>query len=377
MLTGSFLPQVGGMEYVIHYLASSLQNLANEVVVFCHTSQGRVIFTPAYEIVRYGFRLPFSGRLGLDRFSAVYQIRKHHSRKKFDVLHCHNSSYPGQIAMLVKEALHLPVVMTPHGHDVQRFPEINYGMRLQRGWEAIIRNNLSMSDAVTAISESIEQDINFLKPEKIHRIPNGVNVADFQGPSSCYLHDLLKINQNTKIILSVGRNHIKKGYSQGIRAFAESGLHRTAIAKYVIIGNGVELLQNEVAQARLQESVHLLQALSPKEIIQCYKSSYLFFSPSITEGLSMVSIEAMASGLPIVATDVPGNRDIVQENKCGMLVPANDITQMASTLSKLFEDQTLRDKYAENSLSRCRRYDWKNIAQDYLTVYTKVVSEKR
>ena len=369
MLTGSFLPKVGGMEYAIHHLAQSLCELGVHVTVFCHASCGRLDFTYPYEIVRYGSILPFSGRSGLDRYLGVLKFKKYHRKQNIDIIHCHNVSYPGEIAVRAKRALGVSLVMTPHGQDVQKIPDINYGVRLNPKWEQKIRQHLNYADAVTMISESIERSIEFVSPEKVYRIPNGVNIADFSGPRTNFLHNFLGLKEDTKIIISVGRNHRVKGYEIGIKAFASSGIYRDMNVKYVIIGQGVESLEEVVKELNVANHVHLIPGLPLKKVVHCYHSAYLFFSPSFAEGLSLVSIEAMAAGLPILATDVPGNRDIVKENNCGMLVPVGDIPAMAASLRTLILKRDLRDSYAQQSLKKRFKYDWSNIAKQYMEVY--------
>ena len=376
ILTGSFLPAIGGMEYVIHYLSEALVKNGIDVVVFCHVSGGKPDRRFPYEVVQYGRNIPFSGRLGINRRSGISHIKEFHGKKKISLIHCHNVSYPGEIAVDVQKETGIPLVMTPHGQDVQIFPKINYGIRLKKGWERKIRTHLSAADAVTAISESIEKDIDFVEDYKRYRIPNGVQYSKFRCRPSSYLHSFLDIPLDSKIIISVGRNHIKKGYEAGIRAFAESGIHTDDNVKYAIIGKDVQQLSGVVNELKMESKIFLVPPLPPEDIIQCYHSSYLFFSPSITEGLSMVSIEAMAAGLPILATDVPGNRDIVKENNCGRLVPCEDISAMGKMLKEFIENPEMRNQLAGQSDKNADRYDWANIAKMYCRVYEKVLHKK-
>jgi glycosyltransferase involved in cell wall biosynthesis len=376
MLTGSFLPAIGGMEYVIHYLSEALVNKGFDVVVFSHVSGGKPDPNSPYTVVQYGRNFPFSGRIGINRRSGIEKIKNFHDRNKIDLIHCHNVSYPGEIAIDVKKKIGIPIVMTPHGQDVQKISDINYGMRLKNGWEKKIRNHLEVADAITTISESIEKDIDFVLGSKIYRIPNGVQLSKFKGSPSNYLHSYLDIPLDTKIIISVGRNHIKKGYEAGIRAFAASGIHKEGNIRYAIVGKNVRQLSNVVNELKMESKIFLIPPLPQEDIIKCYHSSYLFFSPSITEGLSIVSIEAMAAGLPILATDVPGNRDIVKENHCGELVPCEDIQAMGLMLKKFIETPELRDQLASQSEQNAGRYDWTNIAEMYCHVYKTILHKK-
>ena len=114
----------------------------------------------------------------------------------------------------------------------------------------------------------------------------------------------------------------------------------------------------------------------PQErLIACYKSADVFFSPSIIEGLSLVSIEAIAAGLPLVVTDVPGNDDVVRETGCGIIVGDRDIDDMAAGLHALLADDARRAALAEKSMQSASRYDWASIAVRYVEVFRRAIDD--
>jgi len=83
----------------------------------------------------------------------------------------------------------------------------------------------------------------------------------------------------------------------------------------------------------------------------------------------MVSIEAMAMGLPLIVTDVPGNIDIVRDNECGIIVRDKDTRSMADGIQRLASDALLHSKFSNKGLERAKLYSWDNIAKKYLDVY--------
>jgi len=369
MLTGSFLPRVGGMEYVVHYLSEALSAIGVSVIVLAHRSSGVVTGPMAYEVLHYGYRVPFSGRLGLDRWSCARRIVRENRRQPFDILHCHNASYPGSIAYAAKRRLGLPLVITPHGEDVQIQTDVGYGLRRDPRWDHIIRRNLGAADRVTTISASIEDDVRACGVERISRIPNGVVLERFSGPRTRFLHQMFDLPENTKIVVSVGRNHPKKGYEIGIRAFAK--VARTPDlppVRYVLIGRGVSDLRGLVEAEGAADEVLLLEHLPQANLALAYRSAHVFFSPALMEGLSVVSVEALASGLPVVATRVPGNQDIIAEDN-GMLVPSGSEAAMASALTALLTDSELWERLASGSRESALPYDWAAVADRYAEVY--------
>ena len=373
------LPLVGGKEYVMHHLGNALADLGHYVAVVAkRVSWEQPKNKRAYDLYRYGVPVRGSGRTGLDFSSAILITSILHLKKKFDVLNCHSVDYSGTIARYLKSLHGLPLVMTPHGMDVQKTPDIGYGFRLDPAWDRRISKNLKAADYVTAISRSVHGVLDMIPEERIVDIPNGIHVERFTGPSSRYLYEYLGIPGTKRIILSVGRNHIVKGYDYGIRAVSKLVKDMgVADVHYVIVGRGVTDHKNMVAKCQAQSFISLLDELPPEKITQCYKSAAIFFSPSILEGMSLVSIEAMAAGLPLVVTDVPGNEDVVKENGCGVIVKSKDEDDMAMGLDRLLGNDAYREKLAEMSEQCAGKYDWSQIARQYENVYQRAIQVRR
>ena len=374
----SFFPKVGGMEFVIHHLAQALTALGHDVHVIVKIAKKikkpHFEFKHNYKLTRYGYKIPLSGYSGLNSLSSVLTLLRIHRKEHFDIINCHSVSYAGSRAVKANKKLKLPLVMTPHGEDIQRVPEINYGLRLKKRWNKIIQLNLRHADAVTAISDSIKNELDFLPKEKIFKIPNGIDLPEFSEKKNSLLHDYLSIDNKKKIVLSVGRSHIKKGYEYGIKAFDVFCRKKTGSnLVYVIVGRNSKEHYPLVQKLGLEEKVFLVPETDRKTVLKYYQSSWCFFSPSIIEGLSMVSIEAMAGGLPLIVTDVPGNIDIVKENDCGIIVKNKNPESMANGIIKLCSDQGLYDQFSRKALEQAVFYDWSNIAKKYIKVYKQVI----
>ena len=374
LLSQSFLPKVGGMEMVVHHLANALQDLGCQVTVIAGRCRGPGAFKGRYDLVRYGFLFRGAGKSGVDLLSGVFTLIRENNRRRFDVINCHGVADAGNRIVVAKRFVRAPLVMTPHGEDIQRVPEIGYGYRLKRRSDWMIRRNLEHADAVTAISDAIKNELDSVPDDKIFVIPNGIDTQRFVTQESTFLHERLLLDRRKRIVLSVGRNHIKKGYGYGIRAFqalTRSGSDADLV--YVIVGRETEPLESLLHEPALQERVFLLPEMGPDDVLRCFQSAWCFFSPSIIEGLSLVSIEAMATGLPLVVTDVPGNADIVRDNQCGLIVQSKDPDSMADGLRKLSSNPALYDEFSKRALERAALYDWKHIAARYMEVYRTVM----
>lgn len=376
MFGASFLPRRGGMEFVIHHLANALVEDGHRVTVVAErTAWADIGVQRNYELARYGIPTRGLRRMGLSGPTSLLSVWRRHRQLPFDVLHCHGVSYAGSRAVRIKNLLGIPVVMTPHGEDIQRVPEIGYGLRLDPKWDVKIRENLSHADAVTAISLSVQQELDGVDPGKIIRIPNGVHVREYGGQRGRYLRERLGLADDVLLLLSVGRNHVKKGYAYGIRSIAAlRDRYPLQNVHYVIVGKNVSEHAGLVSELSLQDTVTLIEELSPSEVMCCYQSADIFFSPSIIEGLSLVSIEALACGLPLLVTNVPGNEDVVRDTGAGVIVRTKDPEDMALGLYRLAADKQARDTLRAVALRCSAEYDWGVIARRYAEVYRNVAA---
>ena len=123
----------------------------------------------------------------------------------------------------------------------------------------------------------------------------------------------------------------------------------------------------------MEKHISLIEEIAPDELRKCYASADVFFSPSIIEGLSLVSIEAIASGLPLVVTDVPGNIDIVENTKAGLVARSGDIEHMSKQLVTFMDVET-RNEYAKKARAGAKTYDWSAIAKQYIQVYEEALN---
>jgi glycosyltransferase involved in cell wall biosynthesis len=380
LFTDSFLPKIGGMELAVHHLANALCARGCQTTVIAKHDKGELTFERRYALKRYGNRIPLSGRSGLDAIAGMAALARAHYREPFDLINCHGASFASSRVYLAKKCRLVvrPVIITPHGGDVQMVPEVGYGLRLKPKFDRIIRRNLKAADAVTAISASIVKQLNFVAPDKISAIPNGIHLSEFDAGANDFLHRYLNLEPDQKIVLSVGRNHPVKGYDYGVRAFEALGAERPGHPLiYVIIGKQTHHLHPLIRNMNLHGKVFTIPQMPRQDIVRAYASAWCFMSPSLSEGLSLVSIEAMACGLPLIVTNVPGNADIVDENHCGLVVPSKNPREIAHGLLNLLEHPRKYALYKQRALEHAPAYDWARIADRYMQTYRQTIARVR
>jgi glycosyltransferase involved in cell wall biosynthesis len=200
------------------------------------------------------------------------------------------------------------------------------------------------------------------------------------------MREELGINATDRIILTVGRNHPKKGFANLVKAIGK--LHeRRGDVKCVIAGDGTQTLQTLIDMLDLRDVVLIPgripnakggkldpSAIPHDQLVSLYMTSDVFTMPSYIEGLPLVIPEAMMAGLPVVATNVPGNRDIVVHGHNGILIPPGDVDALANSLENVLSDDAARARLSSGARATAESLDWSNIASSYESVYDSATS---
>lgn len=358
LYVNSFLPTIGGRELVVHYLAGALREIGHQV---------RVVGPAGWwsqRKVRFGYPLH---RWPTLRGRFVEQVQLLQLLLDTAIWGCdiiHHNTYPtGYIAARLKRIRDLPLVVTPHGEDINIVSELGFGMRLNTAVGPKINYTLERTEMLTAISAGIEASLvnaGALR-EKIRRIPNGVDVERFQKPAvAADIRKWLKLPAESRVILTVGNYRPCKGHEVLIRSmplilYAEPNIY------LVIVGRGTDKLRPLLRELDLDEKVRLTGSISfpavaswgqshsvnhsPDWLACLYRSSEMYVSAGMdegAEGLSLAVLEAMAAGLPVVATNISGNKDIVIHGDNGFLVPPADPSKLAETVLLLLKSNDIK-----------------------------------
>lgn len=180
--------------------------------------------------------------------------------------------------------------------------------------------------------------------------------------------------ENKFILLFIGRLTDKKGVEYLIESLYEV-IQYDANIHLLICGNGPlhEILLDKADNLVLNNFVSFLGYITEKEKIELLSIADVLVVPSIvldngeTEGMPVVVLEGMAAGLPIIASDVSGVRDVIQTNFNGLLVQARNSHQIAMAILMLMKDPVLREKLGNEAKKSSKMYDWENISQSYLS----------
>jgi glycosyltransferase involved in cell wall biosynthesis len=204
----------------------------------------------------------------------------------------------------------------------------------------------------------LAQEWSGVPAEKLVIIPNALDPAEYREPALTRL----PLRGDEFRVGFVGRLDPVKRIPDLVNAMT----HLSERFELSIFGEGAERsrLERQIASAGLSARVHLRGRVTRPHTALAQIDAMVL--PSIAEGFGLVLIEAMAAGVPIVATDVPGVRDVVAHEETGLLVPAESPAELAQAIRRVGSDRALRDRLTRNAYDRvCAEYGWGRVLPMY------------
>lgn len=321
----------GGLERVVIDLIRAQRDAGHSCRVICLFERGAL----ADELTGCGIVVDACNkRVGLD-WRSLARMRRLLVQNPVDILHTHNAvaHYHAVLA-----AWRLPyrhrVINTLHGM---------MGARPSRRRDWLYRQSLRATHAVVAVSEAVRSNIEGAKLVPIRQlraVPNGIRVDQFEPASQetrTWLRSQLDLPPGAQLVGFVGRLSWAKDLATLIRSFAIVQ-RQFPEATLVLVGDGACRSELENVAAEVGVSAHVKFLGDRSDVTKLLPGFDIFAMSSVTEGYSIALLEACAAGLPIVATSVGGNAEIVREGSNGLLVPARDSAALAQGLSTLLAD---------------------------------------
>ncbi|MDD6155533.1 MAG: glycosyltransferase [Lachnospiraceae bacterium] len=302
-------------------------------------------------------------------FQSVRILIRENKKNKYEFLHCHTpvGSVIGRIA---GHNMNIPVVYTAHGfHFFKGAPLKNWMIYypiekiLSRWTDTLIL--LNQEDYGIAQKK--------FHSKRVEYIPGvGVNCEEIRKAviDRNAMRKTLGLNQDDFVIISVGE--LIKRKNQGIIVETLAEISNPKV-KCIICGKGnqKEYLEKLIVKNNLQDRVFLLGFR--EDIAALCKMSDAFFFPSKQEGLSMAMMEAMAAGMPIIASDIRGNRDLIQDGFGGILVGPDDKQGYVNAVKCLVDNSDIREKMGKNNIVESAKYDRKIIEEKMKKIYEDLI----
>ena len=292
-------------------------------------------------------------------YSNIRDIMSICRQQRVDVVHCHlsDAEFTGILAgwlygvRRIISTVHYPALLPDRkSGDIRNYLRI-----------AATRLLYHLTSAVVAVSDDVAQQLKnvfHLTPSKIRIIINGIDVEAIHRtqpnpelmPSLCAL-------PGQRLITSVGRLMPPKGHGYLIAAMPHL-IHQVDNVRLLLAGDGdlKESLEQLSLDLKVRDVISFLGSRS--DVPDILALSDVFVLPSISEGTSMALLEAMAGSKPIVATDIPGNRNVLRHEHNCLLVPPGNPEKLAEAISFLLNHPQIAAAYGKNAyLDVCQRFN--------------------
>jgi glycosyltransferase involved in cell wall biosynthesis len=282
------------------------------------------------------------------------------------------ATYVGMVQQL--ESWRLPVVVTAHSL---------FGEHDETAIETLMAPNLRAADRVIAVSGHIADQAMQLgvDPKRIRVIRSGVDVERFSLRDRAAARRALGVDLATRLVLFVGNLEPRKQLDVLLRAMVEVR-RKIDATELIVVGSGESAGAQDQSTAlmrltrdlELSEAVHFVGRVDDQQLLDCYAAADVFALPSSSEAQGIVALEAMACGLPVVASAVGGLLETIDDGRTGHLVKAGDALALAHGLLALLEDEPHRQSIAAAARQTVERdFSWARSIAATVEVYQEVV----
>ena len=354
-------PLPGGVNEHVRYTSEAMRRMRHDVRIIT-SSYGRQRQSEG-DVIRLGagFAFPSNGSIGRVTLGLRFdtQARELLERERFDILHFHEPFVPFLSPVVLRQSRTVNIATF---HAFGGFsPSYEIGRRLLRGYAELLHGRIAVSGAARHF-------ISRYFPGEYRIIPNGVDIERYRDAEP-----FEELRDGTLNILFVGRLEERKGLLHLLKAFRRLK-KRHVDARLIVCGEGPQRGQyRRYATTRRVRDVEFVGRVSDDDKARYFRSADIFCAPSTgQESFGIVLLEAMAAGVPIVASDIHGYKNVVQRNVQGLLVEPRNHRALAAALYALAQDPALRARMGEAGRQRAPDYSWQRVTERTVAFYREV-----
>jgi phosphatidylinositol alpha-mannosyltransferase len=352
----------GGVQVHVRELAAALRSRGHETLVLAPgrntASEGDV------RIVGAPVRVPYGGKVAPICFSRASwrRIRQMLDVLEPDVVHAHEPFSPST-SMFSVLASNRPAVATFHAfHERSRLLGVA---------APFLRSVARRLDAAVAVSQAAAEFAAPVVDGDVEIVPNGIDVERWSGAEPAT--DL----PTGRRLLWASRLDPQKGFGVAVRAFARLASEFDDLV-FVVAGDGHDRGAVDVLPPPVRDRVVMLGAVANVDLPRYHAACDVFVAPATGhESFGVVIVEALAAGLPVVATDIPGYREVIRDGVDGLLVPPSDDVALSLAIARLLREPELAAKLSTAGRHRAREFSWLAVAPKLEAIYERVTSRDR
>lgn len=379
LVTRRYWPQVGGAEMAMANLATEFRMLGHSsIVLTAQWESGWPNEVVHREVPVVRLPQPQIRGWGTIRYMHALSrwLRKH--QHEYDAVLVSMLKHDAYAAIGALRNVRVPVMLRAEGAgesgDCAWQQTARFGSRIKRVCQ--------QAAAWIAPSRAIETELLAAgyRSDRIHYVPNGVALPQLVAPAALDTHraaarqavadanQSLEMVADAPLVVYTGRLHEQKGLIDLVQAWKKIAEHEPN-GRVWIVGEGPqrEPLYEEIVDCGLHHQVFLPGAFD--DVTEVLQAADLFVLPSYEEGMSLALLEAMAAGVPVIATDIPGNRQLVTHEVHGLLVPPRDPVALRDAMERLLANPALARQLASNARQRVEaNFSLTTMAQRHLEI---------
>lgn len=352
MVSDVYYPHLGGISEHIYHMSCELMKRGHTVTIMAPHMDGDDEVNRFPPVVRVGKALPISANRSRSQIAVTWDIQKQVNevvKRGFDIIHIH--SFVPVLPILALKYSDTRNVITVHAAY-----DRSLAYKMSKRYLMKYFNKL---DARIAVSKIAEKSISTFFPGKYIIIPNGVDIDRFNPEVEPLPEFKGRFN-----ILFIGRFEPRKGLKYLLSAFPIIK-KQVPDARLIIVGSG-----NFKVPRRYSNDIVLRKCVHLSQIPRFYASADVFCSPATgNESFGIVLLEAMASGVPVVASSIPGYRCVIKDSNTGVLVEKQNPQAIASAIVRLAKDRGLREEMGKRGREYAVGFSWEKITDKIEAVY--------
>ena len=366
LVSSHYYPHVGGVSEHVYNLWRQLKRRGHFVKIITGRMEGTA--PNEYDVIRVGKAMlfPIPLNLSFSRFTIGGklhgELRRVLKEGKFDIVHIHEGLVPFLPLLTIRYSDARKVLTFHAGFDRSLW----YGIM-----RPILEPYFNELDAVIAVSEVAVNSHRQYFPGKYRVIPNGVDVGKFQ-PTGKKVEALLKYKYR---MLFVGRLEPRSGLPYLLKAMTHV-VRAVPEAVLVVVGEGpYRYKYQRMVPPHVAQHIIWCGRVLPEFGLPCYyRTADLFVAPSPGgHSFGITLLEAMSTGIPVVASSIPGYRQLVDDGETGLLVLPGDVNALAEKIIMLLHDTQLRHILGSNGRRKALRFAWDKVADAVERVYYELV----
>ena len=296
------------------------------------------------------FTIPIKGLKNLSFMISSFLKTKFN--KDYDIVHAHNIS-----SALAMKNTKGKKILSIHGIFSNQINHL-HGKTLASISSKYEKNVLKWADAITVISKEAFDYYDNLG-YNVFQVPNAIDISSLETNVD---------KRYSKQVIFAGR----LSHEKGINSLISISQKLTDDIHLIILGAGPE--EEKIKDlVKNHKNIHFFGYQNKNQTISLIRGSDILIHPSLHEGISSTILEAMACKTAIIASDVGGNGELIENNQNGITIESHNIDSFVEQIINLFDNEQLRQLLVDNALKTVEKYNWYEIGNSYLNVYQSIL----